>query len=444
MEKKIPQWFLKGNVYQINPRTFSPEGDLQAIGRELPFLRDLGITIIYLCPIFKEDDSITNWSKRQKASQTGNPKNPYRMNDYFAIDSEYGTMADLKELVTKAHSLEIKLILDLVYLHIGPNADILKNHPDFVNRDTQGNMILGEWNFPLLNYKHPGLREYLWCNMTYYIGVLGVDGFRCDVGDQVPLDFWQEGTRRIRAIKPDALMINEGVDPVYLTECFDANYAFPWHEAVYAVLSGSQPATHIRKTHEEAAAQLPNGGILLRDLDNHDTVTDWPVRSETVAGHAGMELAITLNYFIDGVPMVYCGNELADAAKLNMFANRFHMGNFEITDRNKKREGHSLRRQKVIKKLNAIRYGSDVLAQGATQWLENTCGDKVVSFARYNEKETILFMGNFSDTECEVSLKVSTDLNGDRVVDSIEPVEILPGNAFRMPPYAYIVMQLTK
>ena len=99
MKQNIPQWFLKGNLYQINPRTFSPEGDLQAIARELPFLRDLGIKIVYLCPIFKEDDSQTNWSKRQKASQTGNPKNPYRMNDYFAIDSEYGTMEDLKSLI---------------------------------------------------------------------------------------------------------------------------------------------------------------------------------------------------------------------------------------------------------------------------------------------------------------------------------------------------------
>lgn len=444
MKQNIPQWFLKGNLYQINPRTFSPEGDLQAIARELPFLRNLGIKIVYLCPIFKEDDSATNWSKRQTASQTGNPKNPYRMNDYFAIDSEYGTMEDLKNLIVQAHSMDMKVVLDLVYLHIGPNADVLKNYPDFVGRDENGDMVLGAWNFPLLNYENPGLREYLWCNMTYYIGVLNADGFRCDVGDQVPLDFWQEGTRRIRAIKPDALMINEGVDPVYLTECFDANYAFPWHEAVYAVLSGSQPAAHIRRTHQEAAAQLPNGGILLRDLDNHDTVTDWPVRAETVAGHAGMELAIVLNYFIDGVPMLYCGNELADTAKLSMFANRFHMGNFEITDRNQKSEGNSLRRQEIIKKLNAIRYESDVLALGSTMWLENSCAEKVLSFVRCNGAENILFMGNFSNAESVVSLDASVDLNGDRIIDSMEAVEVLTDNSLRMPPYAYMVMRLLK
>ena len=92
MKKNVPQWFAKGNIYQINPRTFSPEGDLKSIGKELPFLRELGICAIYLCPIFKEDDSITNWSKRQIASQTNNPKNPYRMNDYFAHSATRYTM----------------------------------------------------------------------------------------------------------------------------------------------------------------------------------------------------------------------------------------------------------------------------------------------------------------------------------------------------------------
>ena len=87
-----PEWFRKGAVYQINPRTFSREGTIRAITKELPYLADLGFRTIYLCPIFEEDASENreNWSTRQKASETGNPKNPYRMKDYFRIDEEYG------------------------------------------------------------------------------------------------------------------------------------------------------------------------------------------------------------------------------------------------------------------------------------------------------------------------------------------------------------------
>ena len=195
----VPDWFRKGSVYQINPRTFSEKGTIKAVTEQLPFLADLEFEVMYLCPIFEEDGStdISNWSNRQKASGTGNPKNPYRMNDYFKIDSEYGTMDDLREFVKESHRLGMKVMLDLVYLHIGPNAPILKKHPEFAKQDDKGNIILSEWRFPLLDYSCEGLREYLYCNMTYYIGEIGVDGFRCDVGDAVPLDFYIFRLRRL-------------------------------------------------------------------------------------------------------------------------------------------------------------------------------------------------------------------------------------------------------
>ena len=117
-----PDWFSKSAIYQINPRTFSKEGTIQAITDEIPFLKDLGFRILYLCPIFEADESLDNRSPRQLASKTDNPKNPYRMNDYFSIDNEYGTMDDLRVLVKKAHEAGMYVLLDLVYAHIGNSA----------------------------------------------------------------------------------------------------------------------------------------------------------------------------------------------------------------------------------------------------------------------------------------------------------------------------------
>ena len=100
-----PDWFKKTSVYQVNPRTFSREGTIKAVTDELPTLKELGFGIIYLCPIFKTDDSKDKayWSPRQIASNTENPKNPYRMVNYFEIDEEYGSMADLNEEVLRQH-----------------------------------------------------------------------------------------------------------------------------------------------------------------------------------------------------------------------------------------------------------------------------------------------------------------------------------------------------
>ena len=330
-----PEWLLKSLIYQINPRTFSPEGTIAAVTKELPFLHDLGFDIIYLCPIFEEDDSTDQrfWSPRQKKSGTNNPKNPYRMNNYFRIDPEYGTIDDLRQLTSEAHRLGMRVLLDLVYLHIGPNADILKRHPEFAKQNPDGSFICTEWNFPRLDFNCEGLREYLWCNMVYYIGEIDSDGFRCDVGDKIPIDFWVEARRRIQAIKPDAVLICEGSDYSYLLRGFDTSYCFAWHEGLYKVLSGKMTVAELIKEEKLRSKNVPVGGLLIRDMENHDQVTDWPERIEILAGHDGMELIQVLNYAIAGIPMVYCGNELADSSHLNMFSNRFFPGEYEATNR---------------------------------------------------------------------------------------------------------------
>lgn len=442
MCKSSDKWFLKSSVYQVNPRTFSKEGTVNAVTKELLFLKELGFKIIYLCPIFKEDDSENRefWSERQLASETNNPKNPYRMNSYFEIDSEYGTMEDLREFVRVAHSLDQKVILDLVFMHIGPNAPVIYEHPEFVKRDAEGNMILGGWNFPLFNFDNNGCCEYLWSNMVFYTGDIGVDGFRCDVGDEVPLEFWTEGLRRIRCINPDAVLINEGKKHEYL-ETFDAMYAFHWHNAFYDIMVDSAPVSVLREAWEEHSSWVYGDKKFLIDVDNHDTVTDWPDRTENYLGHNGMELVQVINFLIDGIPMVYCGNELACTQKLSLFANRFHMGKYGVSDRDAKNTKESLRRQSVFKCLNKLKSESDVLCNGKTVWLDNTRADSIISFERVLGSEKIVFVGNLSQKEvtCEISGYKGVNKNN-VLIESEEKVSAI-GDNFKFPPYTYIAFK---
>lgn len=442
MDKAANEWFIKSSVYQVNARTFSKEGTINAVTNELAFLKDLGFKVIYLCPVFKEDDCENReyWSARQLASETNNPKNPYRMNSYFEIDSEYGTMEDLRELVRTAHSLNQKVILDLVFMHIGPNAPVIYEHPEYIQRDKEGKMILGKWNFPLFNFENGGCREYLWSNMVFYMGDVGVDGFRCDVGDEVPLDFWAEGAKRIKCINPSAVMINEGKKHEYLAT-FDAMYAFHWHNAFYDIMMKGAPVSVLRNSWEEHADWLYDDKKFLIDVDNHDTVTDWEIRAENHFGHNGMELVQVINFLIDGVPMVYCGNELACTAKLSLFANRFYMGKFEVTNRELKNTKQSLRRQSVIKYLNTLKSESDVLAYGKTVWLDNTKSDSIISFERDFNGEKIVLIGNLSANEatCEISGYKSLDRNK-ALIESEQAVEI-EGSLYKFAPYSYIAFK---
>lgn len=438
-KKYIPTWLLSTAVYQVNPRTFSAEGTIAAVTARLPELKELGIGTVYLCPIFEEDDGAdqTNWSIRQKRSKTGNPKNPYRMNDYFKIDEEYGCMDDLRELVSVAHSLGMRVLLDLVYFHIGPNAPILKEHPEFVLRDEGGAPLLGDWSFPVFDYSCKGTWEYLLSNMTYYIGAIGVDGFRCDVGDRVPLDFWAEGLKRMQSIHPDAILINEGEKTEYLS-VFHAMYAFHWHDALYRVMVNGERADLLQREWQAHRGQCDEDGLFLRDMDNHDTVTDWPDRIENLVGHNGMELITALNFILDGIPMLYCGNELADSKRLSMFANRFHPGAFEVTDRSIACEPYSQRRQQVVKTLCALRKNHPDLALGKTNWLASDRPAQLIAFSRDCGSEQFLFLANVTkeSVSCAVS---SQDLSRYTVILESEEKIKAEGERLLLPPLSYAI-----
>ena len=102
--RKTPAWFTEGVMYQIQPRAFTPEGTLKTAAQKLPYLKDLGVTIVYLVPVMKMDTSMDKsfWSPRQIRSGFENPKNQYRIADYFHVDEEYGTDQDLADFGARA------------------------------------------------------------------------------------------------------------------------------------------------------------------------------------------------------------------------------------------------------------------------------------------------------------------------------------------------------
>lgn len=140
---------------------------------------------------------------------------------------------------------------------------------------------------------------------------------------------------------------------------------------------------------------------------------------------------MAINYMIDGVPMVYCGNELADKSRLSMFANRFYPGAFEFTDRNA--AGKQVeRRKEIIRKLNTMKADMSVLTDGETEWI-STENDSVLAFKRTGSDEQILFAGNFSENDAEVILK-----NGDVLLSNNATVK---NGTVKLSPYGYVIIR---
>lgn len=385
-----PEWVTRGVMYQIQPRAFTPEGTLKAATARLPGVAELGADIVYLCPVFVSDDDANRefWSPRQKASGMNNPRNPYRMKDYYHVDPEYGTDDDLKAFVAEAHRLAVRVLLDMVYLHCGPKAVFLAEHPDFVERDKEGKIVYAAWNFPKLNLANPELREYLWKNMECWVKDFEVDGFRCDVSDGIPLDFWETARDRLEKTGADLCMLAEGRRREDQLKAFDLDYGwgFQWDDAA-----------KFRAKWEKMRDERPRGGArFIRFIDNHDIANDaFHNRIEKAWGARHVDAALVLIFTLDGVPFVYNGQEVADTARHSIF------GRSAIDWANGDTPAGKARFA-FCRKLCAMRHAERALTHGEVVWLDNDQPDAVAVFLRRTADEEILSVVNLSNRAVKV------------------------------------------
>ena len=399
--RKTPAWFTEGVMYQIQPRAFTPEGTLKAAEKRLPYLKDLGVTIAYLVPVMKMDTSMDRsfWSPRQIKSGFNSPKNQYRIADYFHVDEEYGTDQDLKDFCAAAHKLGMKVLFDLVYLHCGPTAPFLKEHPEFTWWNADGTVKKGPWRFPKLNFAEPSLRKYLDGNVRCLLTQFGADGFRCDVGDGIPLDFWCDIHDTMDAVTAShAVLLCEGYTVCNQYKGFDADYGgFPGLEL---------SAKAVREAWTKREAECPRGSKFVNHYENHDIATDLRPRRETRWGKDGTEQVLVWMFALDGIPMLFTGNELADADERHNMFGRTPMDWSQL----EREPGKS--RHAFVKRLAEIRRThpafTSVNGVDGLTWLDTTAPEKVSAFVRRGKGETVLVVQNWTaeETSCEVSFDV--------------------------------------
>ncbi len=393
--RPAPEWVTRGVMYQVQPRAFTPEGTLQAATARLPQVAELGVDIIYLCPVFVADDDpdTAGWSPRQRKSGLNNPRNMYRMKDYYHVDPEYGTDDDLKAFIAASHRLQMRVLLDMVYLHCGPNAVFLAEHPNFVKRDAEGKVAVAAWGFPALNLADPELREYLWKNMEDWVREFGADGFRCDVADGIPLDFWETARERLDKLRPDLCLLAEGTRREDQLKAFDLDYGwgFTWDNAA-----------NFRRQWEKMRDERPRGGArFLRFIDNHDIANDaYANRLEKAWGSRRVEAALAAMFTLDGVPMLYNGQEVADAARHSIF------GRLPIDWAHGETPAGQARRA-FCQRLCTLRHAEPALTRGDVVWLDNDQPDSVLSFLRRASGEEILAVVNLSANSTKVGIRCS-------------------------------------
>ena len=422
--RQPPEYLKSAVVYQIVLRNFTRDGNFRAATEMLDHVRSVGVDVVYVAPFVEMDCEMdpSGWSSRQIKSGYGSPKNSYRISNYDRIDPEYGKDADFKAFNDRAHELGMKVFMDLVYLHCGPNNVIKDLFPDAFQTNPDGTVKTTIWHFPYVNFKSKGVRKYLIDSMLHWIR-LGCDGFRCDVGDEVPIDFWVEAVSACRKIKPELVMINEGTKTEWLEKAFDACYAWPWSFTVRNFLNrkGGQSGCTVRPLPEdmkrvrEYETKIPHGALMFCFLDNHDTAADdWENRFDRVLPVEAGNAAFVLTFLRRGLPLVYNGNEIADNAQNSFFAPVEHPARaYKTIDWGRALQPAGMKRLALIRELSKMRHEDLIWSEGAMEWVSDGEKNGIVAFVRALGTRRMLVAANLTDRRAD----------GGEIVGSLGPYE---------------------
>jgi len=312
----FPDWARNASIYEVNTRNYTPEGTLKAFEEHLPRLKNMGIDIVWLMPVFPIS------VKKRK----GTMGSPYAVADYKAINPDLGTFDDFKSVVEKVHDLGMKIILDWVPNHSGwDNAWISKN-PDWYTKDENGNIVdplnpetgksEGWTDVADFNYDHPEMRAAMLDALKFWVVEYDVDGFRCDVAYKVPDDFWATTSKTLMDIKP-LFLLAESMEASHLNEgYFTANYAWKFKDLVNGIANGENNANDI-DSYLAYDRDRFNKGVRIHFTSNHDENT-WTGSVLERLGEAHQALAV-LAATLDGMPLIYGGQEAPLKDRIEFF-----------------------------------------------------------------------------------------------------------------------------
>ncbi|ANE53353.1 1,4-alpha-glucan branching protein [Flavisolibacter tropicus] len=301
-------WIKTTNIYEVNVRQYTKEGTFNAFKNELPRLKEMGVETLWFMPI-------TPISQKNKKGTLGSP---YACSDYTAINPEFGTFNDFKNLVKEAHAQGFKVIIDWVANHTGWDHRWTKEHPDWFLKDSATNdfkIASGMDDIIELDYKNPQMRQAMIDAMKFWVQEAGIDGFRCDLAFWVELDFWLEAKKELDKVRPLFwLAETDPLDNPEYMQVFDAAYTWTWMHKSKDFYQQHLPLESIDSVLNRYN-QAP--GMKAWFTANHDE-NSWNGTEYEKYGDAAKALAVFSSTW-QGVPLVYSGQELPNHKRLEFF-----------------------------------------------------------------------------------------------------------------------------
>jgi glycosidase len=308
-------WIARSAIYEVFVRDFSPAGNFQGLIDGLDRIEAVGANVVWLMPIHP-----VGVLRRKEPLGSS-----YSITDYRAINPDYGTEEDFRNLVSAVHARGMKLILDWVPNHTAWDHVWVSKHPDRYTlvdgkmtepRNADGTST-GWTDVADLDYGNPETRRAMIADMRYWLETFGIDGFRADVAHSVPYEFWREAIRQLRAVRPILMLAEAGEHEMHKLG-FDLTYAWESYHKLKAVWKGEPASSWVAFEVQDLSA-LPKGGQRLRFTTNHDE-TAWDMPPVTLfGGAAGARAAFVAMALLPGRPLLYNGQEVESPQQLGLF-----------------------------------------------------------------------------------------------------------------------------
>ncbi|HUE21946.1 MAG TPA: alpha-amylase family glycosyl hydrolase [Bryobacteraceae bacterium] len=320
-------------------------GDFQGIIDHLPYLKDLGVTAIWINPVY---DNVNHLNERERYHNEGiTDYHGYGAVDFYGVEEHLGTLAKFRELVDAAHRQGLKVIQDQVANHTGPYHPWVKDAPTPTwFHGTASHHLANTWQtwtlidphataelrastldgwfvdiLPDLNQDDQEVARYLIQNTLWWVGVAGLDGIRQDTLPYVPRRFWRDWMAAIKREYPDLRVVGEMFDGDPALVSFfqggqarfdgvdsgvDTVFDFPTFFAIRRAFAEGKPVRDVAVMtgHDYL---YPDASLLVTFLGLHDV---GRFMSDAGATVQGLDLAFTFLLTARGIPMIYYGDEI--------------------------------------------------------------------------------------------------------------------------------------
>ena len=420
-EEMQEDWSKNANIYEVNIRQYTDEGTIVEFQKHLPRLKEMGVDILWLMPVFPVGE----------LNRKGSLGSYYAVKDYKNINPEFGNIEDLKNLVKEAHKLGMHVILDWVANHSAWDNPWATEHPEWYQHDDSGKFVSPfDWSDVIaFDYSNPVMRDSMVDALKFWLTEADVDGYRCDVAGMVPTDFWDNARDQMETIKPVFMLAEDEDNPDLLRKAFDMNYSWKLHHIMNDIAKGEKNANDIWDYITWNDSVYPSNAYRMYFTSNHDE-NSWNGTVQERMGDAGEAMAI-LSYTIPGMGLVYSGQEAGLDKRLRFFEkDTINWDNMVY--------------ENLYTKLNNLKKHNKALWNGenggSMTRLNDGSNQYVFAFIREKEGDKVITIINLSNKPQEIVIDLDIESGKYKNVFSGEELVISKNDNFELLPWAYLVL----